>query len=148
MSTTSVPKPWGNLIVVGASCLTAAVLLLANWPAVQATLTVFWETGVPTELIRLLAAIGGCLAFLVLFVKVSDRFEERRRERAELVALRIVVLAILDSSAVDPAVFQAAKAEQWDKVEKKLAAYPRSLVRMELWRYSAYPPPGEGSDGD
>ena len=148
MSTTSVPKPWGNRIVVGASCLTAAVLLLANWPAVQATLTVFWETGVPTELIRLLAGIGGFLAFLVLFIKVSDRFEERRRERAELVALQIVVLAILDSSAVDPTVFQAAKAEQRDKVEKKLAEYPRSLVRMALWRYNASPPPGEGSDGD
>lgn len=105
MSATSAPKPWGNRIVVGASCLTAAVLLLANWPAVQATLTVFWETGAPAQFIRLLATIGGFIAFLVLFIKVSDRFEERRKERAELVALQIVVHAILDSGAVDPAAF-------------------------------------------
>ena len=113
MSETGAPRPWVNRIVVGTSCLTAAVLLLANWPAVQATLTAFWGTGVPAEILQLLAMIGGFIVFVILFAKVSDRSEERRRERAEIVALQIVVLAILDSGAVDPAAFQAAKAEQW-----------------------------------
>ena len=146
MSPTSVAKPWGNRIVVGTSCLTAAVLLLANWPAVQGTLTVFWETGVPAELIQVLAGVGGISACGVMLAKVWGRFEARRRERAELVALRIVVQAMLDSVEVNPAVFRAARAKQWAKAGQELTAQSRSLAEMALWSYT--PRFGKGGDGD
>ena len=141
MSETGAPRLWANRIVVGTSCLTTAVLLLANWPAVQATLTAFWETGVPSELLRLLAMFGGFIVFVILFAKVSDRSEERRRERAEIVALQIVVLAVLDSGAVDPAAFQAAKAEQWAEAAKKLAKASRqnNVAIIRDWCYPRIP---------
>ncbi len=60
MSEMGAPRPWVNRIVVGTSCLTAAVLLLANWPAVQATLTAFWDTGVPTEILQAPAVRAPC----------------------------------------------------------------------------------------
>ncbi len=136
MTETGAPRPWMNRILVGTSCITAAVLLLANWPAVQATLTAFWKTAFPT----LFAMIGVLVIFVILLAKLSDRIDERRTERAEVVALQIVVLAILDSGAVDPAAFQAAKAERWAEAAEKLAKSKQSLVDTSLWRYETPQP--------
>ena len=148
MSATGAPRSWTNRILVATSCITAAVLLLANWPAVQVTLTTFWETGVPADILELLALLGVFIVFIIVYAKASDRFDERRTERAEVVALQIVVLAVLDSARVDPAVFQAAKAERWAEVAKKLAKSRQNLVDTALWKYEATRPRGEGMDAD